>query len=168
MNADSNACVQGHARTRWLSIVVSPHRLLNAVKWLSVVVALGVLAAAAPAASAEEVTGTFAAPLDRIWSVTESVLRQLGWEIDKADRAIGWITTESRRVEGEDYGVYAKGTRQRLRIVIKDAGAGKTAVTVERSLFKRERILWIDKDEPISTSDRSVERDVLAAIGRAL
>jgi hypothetical protein len=37
-------------------------------------------------------------------------------------------------------------------------------------VFKRERILWIDKDEPVATAakDRDVERSILAAIGRAL
>jgi hypothetical protein len=41
-------------------------------------------------------------------------------------------------------------------------------VTVERAVFKRERILFVDKDEPVQTSDRSVERDVLNAIAKAL
>jgi len=39
---------------------------------------------------------------------------------------------------------------------------------VERNLFNRERILWIDKDEPLTTTDQSVEKNVLAAIGKAL
>lgn len=134
-----------------------------------VALALVSLAAGGAAVAADEaVSGTFAAPPDRLWTVAQAVLRQLGWEIEKADRDIGWITTESRKVEGEDYGVYAKGTRHRLRVMIKDAGAGKTRVTIERSLFKRERILFIDNDEPLTTTDRSVERAVLAALGTAL
>jgi uncharacterized lipoprotein len=133
-----------------------------------VTLALVTLALAGPAATAGEVAGTFAAPPDRVWKVTQAVLDQLGWDVDKADRDIGWITTRSRKVEGEDYGVYAKGTRHRLRIIIKDAGAGKTTVTVERILFKRERILFIDNDEALTTTDRSVEQGILAAISKAL
>ena len=77
-------------------------------------VLLSLVALAAPAA-AESVARTFPVSLDRAWSTTEKVLRILGWEVDKADRAVGWITTESRKLDGEDYGVYAKGTRHRLR-----------------------------------------------------
>ncbi len=35
-------------------------------------------------------------------------------------------------------------------------------------MFNRERILWIDKDEPLITTDQTVEKAVLAAIGKAL
>ena len=93
--------------------------------------------------------------------------KHLGWDIDKADRAIGWITTESRRVEGEDYGVYEKGLRHRLRLHLKAAGEGKTIVSVERTVFKRERILSIDKDEPVNDPSQAVEKAVLDAIGKA-
>jgi hypothetical protein len=96
------------------------------------------------------------------------VLKQLGWDIEKSDQSNGWINTESRSVNGEDYGVYAKGTRHRLVIRFKAAGTNRTTVTVERALFNRERILWIDKDEPLTTTDQSVEKSVLAAIGKAL
>lgn len=133
-----------------------------------VVLALVVTAVSGPAIAAGEVSQTFAAPADRVWAVTHAVLRHLGWDVDKDDRAIGWITTNSRKVAGEDYGVYARGTRHRLRIIIKGAGAGKSTVTVERTLFKRERILFIDNDEILSTSDRSVEQSILVAIGKAL
>jgi len=137
---------------------------------MNVVVALLLLVVAgpAPALAGEAVTQTFAAPVERVWAVTESVLEHLGWDIDKADRAIGWITTDSRRVEGEDYGVYAKGTRHRLRIHIRAAAAGQTTVSIERTVFRRERILWIDNDEPVTTTDQSVEQGVLAAIGKSL
>ena len=132
------------------------------------VLALVVTAVSGPAIAAGEASRTFAAPADRVWAVTHVVLRHLGWDVDKDDRAIGWITTNSRKVAGEDYGVYARATRHRLRIIIKDAGAGKSSVTVERTLFKRERILFIDNDEILSTSDRSVEQSILVAIGKAL
>lgn len=132
-----------------------------------VVLAL-VLAGVTGATAADGVSGTLPASLGHVWSVTLAVLEQLGWDIDKADRGIGWITTDSRKLEGTDYGVYAKGTRHRLRVIIKDAGAGKTAVTVERTLFKRERILFIDNDEVLPTNDRSVEQSVLDAISKGL
>jgi uncharacterized lipoprotein len=125
------------------------------------------LVAMSPAAGAEGVTQTFAAPMDRVWSVTEGVLKQNGWDIEKSDRTGGWMTTESRSVDGEDYGVYAKGTRQKLKINMKPAG-NRTSVTVERTVFKRERILWIDKDEPIQVMDQSVEKNILAAIAKSL
>ncbi len=117
---------------------------------------------------------TFGVSADHAWTTTERVLKVLGWDIDKADRAIGWLTTDSRRVEGEDYGVYAKGVRHRLRINIKAEGGHKaeggqkTRISVERTVFKRERILWVDKDEPVAATDQAVEKDVLAAIGKSL
>jgi uncharacterized lipoprotein len=128
-----------------------------------------VLVLAAPAAAADPVTQTFNAPLDRVWSTAEAVLKQLGWDIERQDRTIGMITTESRRLEGEDYGVYAKGLRQRLTLQLKAAAPSRTTVTVERDTFRRERILWIDKDEPANAgSSTDAQRAVLAALGKAL
>lgn len=121
-----------------------------------------------PAEAASPVVRTFAAPVDRVWSVTEAVLKHLGWDIDKADQTIGFITTESRRVEGENYGVYEKGTRHRLQLRIKAAGERRTRITIERTVFKRERFVFVDKDEPVTTTDHSVERELLDAIGQAL
>jgi len=119
-------------------------------------------------AFAAPVSQTFSGSLDKVWSITEAVLKQLGWDIEKSDRAIGWITTDSRRVEGEDWGVYAKGTRHRLVVKLKAAAPTRTTVTVERSVFKRERILWMDKDEALTAADQAVERALLAEIGKAL
>ncbi len=130
---------------------------------------LAILTLATPAAFAgEPVTKTMSAPIDRVWNVTLSVLKQLDWDIDKEDRSIGWITTDSRRLEGEDYGVYAKALRHRLTVRMKSAGNNRTTVTIERTVFKRERIMWVDNDEPIGTTDRSVETKVLDAIEKAL
>jgi len=137
------------------------------MKLLAMTTALALLLAGALAA-AEPVSRTYAAPVDRVWSVTESVLKVQGWDIDRADRSIGTIVTESRRVEGEDYGVYAKGTRHRLQVEVRPAGDGKTTVTVQRTLFKRERILFVDKDEPLTATDQNVEKALLDSIGRAL
>ncbi len=126
------------------------------------------LVALIPPADAGSASQTFPVSLDRAWSTTEKVLDVLGWEIDKSDRTVGWLTTDSRKLDGEDYGVYAKGTRHRLRIHLKAEGGNRTTITVERSVFKRERILWIDTDEPVATQDQTVERGVLAAIGKSL
>jgi uncharacterized lipoprotein len=126
-----------------------------------------VLASAAPAG--EPVAQTFNAPVDRVWTVTEAVLKQLGWDIDKKDRSIGMIGTDSRRIDGDNYVVYAKGRRHRLTLYVKAASDNRTTVTVERDVFKRERILWMDKDESVAmASDKQVERGILSAIGKAL
>jgi hypothetical protein len=126
------------------------------------------LVLASPAAEADTVTRTVNAPEERVWAVTESVLKVQGWEIEKVDRTIGWITTKSRMLEGGDYGVYAKGLRHLLRVHVKGAGPGKTTVSVERSVFNRERILWMDKDEPVAVKDQAVEKTLLDDIGKSL
>jgi hypothetical protein len=123
---------------------------------------------AASAFAAPPLERKFGAPVEKVWSTTEAVLKHLGWDIDKADRSIGFITTDSRRVEGENYGVYEKGLRHRLRLHLKAAGDSKTAVSIERTVFKRERILFVDKDEPVSDPSQAVEKAVLEAIGKAL
>ena len=128
-----------------------------------------VLAVATPVAAAEPVAQTFNAPIDRVWATVEAVLKQLGWDIDRKDRTIGMITTESRRLEGEDYGVYAKGLRHRLKMHVKATSENRTTVTIERETFRRERILWIDKDEPANAGGGTeVQRSVLTSIAKAL
>ncbi len=126
------------------------------------------IAVAVAAEAAGPVERTYNAPLDRVWTTTESLLKHLGWDIDKADRSIGYITTESRKIDGEDYGVYAKGVRHRLRLHLKSAGPNRTTVTVERSVFKRERILFVDDDEPITVTDTDVEKALLDQLAKTL
>ena len=127
------------------------------------------LALTVPATAAEPVAQTFNAPMERVWTTAEAVLKQLGWDIERKDRSIGMMTTESRRLEGEDYGVYAKGLRHRLTVHMKAASESRTTVTIDRDTFRRERILWIDKDEPANAGGGTdVQRSVLAAIGKAL
>lgn len=127
------------------------------------------LALTLPATAAEPVAQTFNAPMERVWTTAEAVLKQLGWDIERKDRSIGMMTTESRRLEGEDYGVYAKGLRHRLTVHMKAASESRTTVTIDRDTFRRERILWIDKDEPANAGGGTdVQRSVLAAIGKAL
>lgn len=134
---------------------------------LSMVVCLGLVVAAGPV-HAEEITQSFAAPMNRVWYVTLAVLEQQDWEIDKEDRTIGWISTKPRRVAGEKYGVYMKGTVHKLVLNLKGAAPTRTTVGVVRSVFKRERIMWIEKDEPVTVTDRNVEKALLAAIGKSL
>jgi uncharacterized lipoprotein len=127
------------------------------------------LALTVPATAAEPVAQTFNAPMERVWTTAEAVLKQLGWDVERKDRSIGMMTTESRRLEGEDYGVYAKGLRHRLTVHVKAASETRTTVTIDRDTFRRERILWIDKDEPANAGGGTeVQRAVLAAIGKAL
>jgi hypothetical protein len=111
---------------------------------------------------------TYNAPADRVFTVTRSVLKSLGWDIDKEDRAVGWIRTDSRRMDGDNFGLYAKGVKHRLRLVITRQDANRTTVTVERRVYKEERILFVDKEEDIKTDDRSVEKRILDEIGRSL
>ena len=106
--------------------------------------------------------------MDRVWTVTRSVLKSLGWDIDKEDRDVGWITTDSRRVEGENYGVYEKAVRHRLRIVIKGRDGGGANVTIERRLYKSERKVFVTTEEDVPVKDHDVERKILDEIGRSL
>lgn len=130
--------------------------------------ALAVLAILPGSARADERTRAFQAPVDRVWTVTRSTLKSLGWDIDKEDRDVGWIRTDSRRVEGDNFGVYEKSLRHRLRVTIKGRDGGRTEVTVERRLYKSERVLFVDKEEDVPLKDHDVEKRILDAIGRSL
>jgi hypothetical protein len=141
---------------------------LRRIGVLGLALVLGLAGGLAPSAAANVPTRTFNAPVDRVWTVTESVLKSLGWEIDKADREVGWMLTESRGVEFKDYAVYGKGLRHKLRVAMKAAGEGRTTVTVERELYAEERILWMAERKPVEAVDQSVETGILDAIERAL
>ena len=132
--------------------------------------ALGLLLACAPGplGAADVPNRTFDAPLDRVWTVTESVLKSLGWGIDTYDRAVGWMLTDSRGVEFKDYAVYGKGLRHKLRISLKAAGESRTTVTIERELYTEERVLWMAERKPVPATDQTVETGILDAIGRSL
>ena len=130
--------------------------------------ALAVLAILPGSAGADERTRAFPAPVDRVWTVTRSTLKSLGWDIDKEDRDVGWIRTDSRRVEGDNFGVYEKSLRHRLRISVHGRDGGRTEVTVERRLYKSERVLFLDKEEDVPLKDHDVEKRILDAIGRSL
>ncbi|HYB41328.1 MAG TPA: hypothetical protein VEL75_06125 [Candidatus Methylomirabilis sp.] len=138
-------------------------RLTSCAGWAVLLLATSVLAQ-----GQDERTRVFDAPVDRVWTVTRSTLKSFGWEVDKEDKQVGWLLTDSRRLEGDDFGVYAKGTKNRLRVVLKSVAANKTSVTIERRVWKEERILWMDKDEEIKILDRSLEKEILDAIGAAI
>jgi hypothetical protein len=132
--------------------------------------ALGLVLAVAPnhAPGADAPSRTFSAPIDRVWVVTESVLKSLGWDIDKSDRAVGWLLTDSRGVDFKDYAVYGKGVRHKLRVTLKAVGEGRTTVSVEREVYTEERILWMAERKPVAAPDQAVETGVLDAIQKAL
>jgi hypothetical protein len=111
---------------------------------------------------------TYNAPIDRVWAVTQSVLKSLGWDIDKSDRAVGWILTDSRGVEFKDYAVYGKGLRHKLRVSLKAMGESRTAVSVERELYTEERILWMTERKAVAPTEQTVETGLLDAIEKAL
>ena len=136
--------------------------------WVLGLALLAALPDPTPAQGGGAVTRTFAAPVDRVWLVTESVLKELSWSVDKSDRAVGWILTDSRGLDFKDFAVYGKGTRHKLRLTLKAAGEGRTSVAVEREVYAEERILWITERKPLQTTDRSVETGVLDAIERGL
>jgi len=128
-----------------------------------------VLLLAAQAASAP-VEATYNAPVDVVWDKTLAVLKVLGWDLDKdrVDRSIGFIVTGSRRVDGDNFGVYEKSLRHRLQIHVRRVSDSRTTVSIERSVFKRERIVFVDKDEPIEDARTDVQKSVLDAIGKTL
>ena len=103
-----------------------------------------------------------------MWDKTMAVLKVLGWDIDRSDRGIGIIVTESRRLDGDNFGVYEKALRHRLQLNVRKASDARTIVAIERSVFKRERILFVDKDEPIDDPRTEVQKSILDAIGKSL
>jgi len=123
---------------------------------------------AVPATAAGPVEFTFNAPVDTVWDKTMAVLKVLGWDIDRSDRGIGIIVTESRRLDGDNFGVYEKALRHRLQLNVRKASDARTIVGIERSVFKRERILFVDKDEPIDDPRTEVQKSILDAIGKSL
>ena len=143
-------------------------------RWL--VAVAGVLWALSSAqATAPEITRTFALPFARAWTATESALKSEGWSIDHADRPTGVITTRSRRLAGDDDGMQAINRRVRLHLRLAPVDPEQTSVRIEREQFIRERVLWVEKDRPLSPAshdpivppDRTLEERVLAAIARA-
>lgn len=128
----------------------------------------------APATAEDARTQTFAASLERVFAAVEAALRAEGWGVDHADRPLGLIISKSRRLAGDDDGIHAKTRRLRLRIQLTPAGHDVTAVAIERELFDRERLLWMEKDTPVALRDPAapagsgLEQRVFTAIGNGL
>jgi hypothetical protein len=135
--------------------------------WL-LALALWVAPSASLAQGGGAPTRTFAGSAEQVWDATQSVLRSLGWSVDEQDKPAGWIVTESRGLDFKEFGVYGEGTRHQLRVTVKAAGAGQTAVTVEREVYREERILWMKDRKTIPATDRNVETAVLDGIERAV
>ena len=121
-----------------------------------------------PLGAADVANRTFDAPLDRVWTVAESVLKSLGWEIDTSDRAVGWILTDARGLDSKEYAVYGKGLRHKLRLSLKAVGESRTTVTVDRELYTEKRVLWMAERKPVPATEQTVEAEILAAIARGL
>ena len=64
-------------------------------------------------------------PVERAWTVTQSVLRSLGWDIERTERSEGLIRTEPRNVDFKNVGVYATGTRHALDLVVRSVSEAR-------------------------------------------
>ena len=135
--------------------------------------ATGLVAAALGAGASDPLTREFLVPVDRVWMVTLAVLAGQGWGVDDADRTIGAITTKSHRLEREGTGVWSMSTRLRLRLAVIPLAEDRTQVSVESEVFRRERVLWMERDERVKVvdparADADLEHALLSAIAGAL
>jgi hypothetical protein len=135
---------------------------------LVLVLGLGLAMTPRPAEAADVASRTLDAPLDRVWTVTESVLKSLGWDIDTYDRAVGWLLTEPRTVDTKEFALYGKGLRHKLRISLKTVGSGRTLMSVERDVYEEKRVLWMIERKPVTAPDQAVESGILDAVQQGL
>jgi hypothetical protein len=110
----------------------------------------------------------YPASVDRTWTVVQSVLRSLGWDIDEANQATGLIRTEPRNVTFKDFVVYGEGTRHTLDIVVRPVSGSETSISVQRRMFEEQRIFWTKERKALPVPESSVEQSVLDAISRLL
>jgi hypothetical protein len=115
-----------------------------------------------------ELVRVFPARMERTWTVAQSVLKSLGWDIDRADQATGVIRTEPRNVTFKDFVVYAEGTRHTLDVVVRAVSDTETSISVRREVFEEQRIFWTKERKTLATPESSVEQSVLDAIERVL
>jgi hypothetical protein len=115
-----------------------------------------------------ELVRVFPARMERTWTVAQSVLKSLGWDIDRADQATGVIRTEPRNVTFKDFVVYAEGTRHTLDVVVRAVSDTETSISVRREVFEEQRIFWTKERKVLATPESSVEQHVLDAIERVL
>jgi hypothetical protein len=107
-------------------------------------------------------------PMERAWTVSQSVLRSLGWDIERTDRAEGLIRTEPRNVDFKNVGVYATGTRHALDLSVRAVSETHTSISVKRELFEEQRIFWSRERTTLPLRDTAVEQAVLDAIEHLL
>ena len=131
-----------------------------------------VMAALTPAVPSRGPDGqlvrVFPVTVGRTWMVAQSVLRSLGWDIDRADQATGVIRTEPRNVTFKDFVVYAEGTRHTLDVVVRPVSGSETSISVKREVFEEQRIFWTKERKVLTTPESSVEQAVMDAIERLL
>jgi hypothetical protein len=137
---------------------------------LVLVLALGFWLAAGPSPGrgATVPSREFEAPFERVWTVTENILRSAGWKIDQSDRPVGWLLTDARPVESKESAASGKGLRHRLRISLKRLSDTRTLVSIERDLYTEERLLWLVERTPVAATGQAVETGILDAIGQGL
>jgi hypothetical protein len=107
-------------------------------------------------------------PIERTFTVAQSVLKSLGWDIDQIDQAAGVIRTEPRNMTFKDFGVYAGGMRHSLDVVVRSVASGQTSISVRRAVFEERRIFWSKERKVLPTPETAVERTLLDAIERLL
>ena len=107
-------------------------------------------------------------PAERTFTVAQSVLKSLGWDIDRVDQITGVIRTEPRNMTFKDFGVYAEGMRHSLDVVVRAVSTGQTSISVRRAVFEERRILWSKERKVLPTPETAVEQTLLDAIERLL
>jgi hypothetical protein len=110
----------------------------------------------------------FTASAERSFTVAQSVLRSLGWDIDEANLATGVIRTEPRNVTFKDFVVYGEGTRHVLDVVVRPISDSETSISVKRRVFMEKRIFWAKERTDSPAPESAVEYTVLDAISRLL
>ena len=110
----------------------------------------------------------FPASAERSFTVAQSVLRSLGWDIDEANLTTGVIRTEPRNVTFKDFVVYGEGTRHVLDVVVHPISGSETSISVKRRVFTEKRIFWAKERKDSPAPESAVEYTVLDAISRLL
>src|SRR5262249_17473853 len=141
--------------------------MTRARAWLSALLSCLGIAVCCPGV-AHSATRTFAESFDKVWNTTRSVVESDGWDLDEEDRRRGTMLTESRSIDYLNFGVYGKGTRHRLKITVRSGGARQTSVTIDREVFKQERILWSTDRTPLKAANDRIEAVILDHIGHFL
>jgi Mycobacterium membrane protein len=127
---------------------------------------LVVLAVAFAPVPGEAATRTFTGGIEKVWTAARAALTSDGWDIEGENLARGSIVTGPRNVSFHEFGVYAEGTRHRLKLTFHQGEGGHVSVTVERELYQEQRVLWNSERKPLApmTNNNEVELRVLQGI----